>query len=97
MSDTIAVLGAGAWGTAVAKVIADKGNDVTIWCHSKTVLDDINERHVNSRHLPDVALPAGIRACGDMLETVNGRNYVILARPVSVLPCPADTAMVSPE
>jgi glycerol-3-phosphate dehydrogenase (NAD(P)+) len=81
MSDTIAVVGAGAWGTAVAKIIADKGKDVMIWSHSKTVLDDINERRVNSRYLPDVALPDSLRACGDLLETVNGRNYVILATP----------------
>jgi glycerol-3-phosphate dehydrogenase (NAD(P)+) len=81
MSDTIAVLGAGAWGTAVAKVIADKGNNVTLWSHSSAVLEDINERSVNSRYLPDVALPARIRACGDILEAVNGREYVILATP----------------
>jgi glycerol-3-phosphate dehydrogenase (NAD(P)+) len=81
MSDTIAVLGAGAWGTAVAKVIADKGNNVTLWSHSKAVLEDINEGHVNSRYLPDVALPANLRATGDIFETVNGRDYIILATP----------------
>jgi glycerol-3-phosphate dehydrogenase (NAD(P)+) len=81
MSDTIAVLGAGAWGTAVAKVIADKKNDVTLWSHSKAVLEDINERRVNSRYLPDVALPPNLRASGDILEAVKGKQYVIVATP----------------
>jgi glycerol-3-phosphate dehydrogenase (NAD(P)+) len=81
MSDTIAVLGAGAWGTAVAKVIADKKKDVTVWSHSTSVLEDINEGRVNSRYLPGVALPANLRACGDILETVDGKAYAILAAP----------------
>jgi glycerol-3-phosphate dehydrogenase (NAD(P)+) len=81
MSDAIAVLSAGAWGTAVAKVVSDKGNDVTIWDHNKAVVEEINEKHVNSRYLPDVALPTRLRACGDILEAVNGREYVILATP----------------
>jgi glycerol-3-phosphate dehydrogenase (NAD(P)+) len=81
MSDTIAVLSAGAWGTAVAKVLADKGNDVTIWDHNKTVLAEINEQHINSRYLPEVALPANIHGCGDILEAVDHREYIILATP----------------
>ncbi|MDR1249764.1 MAG: NAD(P)-dependent glycerol-3-phosphate dehydrogenase [Treponema sp.] len=81
MSASIAVLGAGAWGTAVAKVIAEKGNEVAVWSHSRAVLEDINERHVNSRYLPDVTLPNNLQACDDILEVVNGREYVIMATP----------------
>jgi glycerol-3-phosphate dehydrogenase (NAD(P)+) len=81
MSDTIAVLSAGAWGTAVAKVIADKGNDVTIWDHDRAVIEEINGKHTNSRYLPDVALPAAIHGCGDILEAADGREYIILATP----------------
>ncbi|MDR1596248.1 MAG: NAD(P)-dependent glycerol-3-phosphate dehydrogenase [Treponema sp.] len=81
MSAKIAVLGAGAWGTAVAKVITEKGNDVVLWSHSKSTLEDINLGHVNSRYLPEVTLPDNLRACDDIIETVNGREYLILAAP----------------
>jgi glycerol-3-phosphate dehydrogenase (NAD(P)+) len=81
MTAKIAVLGAGAWGTAVAKVIAEKGNDVVLWSHSKSTLEDINLGHVNSRHLPEVTLPDNLRACDDIIETVNGKEYLILAAP----------------
>ncbi|MDR2078705.1 MAG: glycerol-3-phosphate dehydrogenase, partial [Treponema sp.] len=63
MSVKIAVLGAGAWGTAVAKVITEKGNGVILWSHSKSTLEDINLGHVNSRYLPEVTLPDNLRAC----------------------------------
>jgi glycerol-3-phosphate dehydrogenase (NAD(P)+) len=81
MSATIAVLGAGAWGTAVGRVIAGKGQDVMVWSHSKAVREDINARHVNSRYLPDVPLPNNFQACDDILEAVNDREIVILATP----------------
>ncbi|GHV25126.1 glycerol-3-phosphate dehydrogenase [NAD(P)+] [Spirochaetia bacterium] len=81
MSVNIAVLGAGAWGTAVAKVLAEKGHDVVIWSHSNAALEDINLRHTNVRYLPDVALPNNLRACGDIIEAVNGKEYLILATP----------------
>ena len=81
MGVNISILGAGAWGTAVAKVLAEKGNDVVIWSHSKTTLEDINLRHTNPQYLPDVVLPNNLQACDDIIETVNGREYLILATP----------------
>jgi glycerol-3-phosphate dehydrogenase (NAD(P)+) len=81
MGVPIAVLGAGAWGTAVAKVLAEKGHDVVIWSHSSAAQEDINLRHTNSRYLPNVALPHNLRACGDIIEAINGKEYLILATP----------------
>jgi glycerol-3-phosphate dehydrogenase (NAD(P)+) len=77
----IGILGAGAWGTAVAKVIAEKGNGVVIWSHSPSVLEDINQRHANSRYLPGVSLPNNVQACDDINEVANGKAYLILATP----------------
>uniref|UniRef100_A0A7C3E817 Glycerol-3-phosphate dehydrogenase [NAD(P)+] n=1 Tax=Gracilinema caldarium TaxID=215591 RepID=A0A7C3E817_9SPIR len=81
MSAKVGVLGAGAWGTAVAKVIAEKGIDVDMWSHEKETAEDINLRHLNSRYLPDVVLPENLRAYTDPAETADGKEFLILASP----------------
>ena len=62
MTAQTAVIGAGAWGTAVAKVIADKGKEVVIWSLEEDNRDDINLNHRNSRYLPGVQLPETLKA-----------------------------------
>ena len=52
-----AVMGAGAWGTALAKVLADAGNDVTLWARRQELADEINDTHRNPGYLGDVELP----------------------------------------
>jgi glycerol-3-phosphate dehydrogenase (NAD(P)+) len=81
MKPRIAVLGAGAWGTTVAKVIADKGNDVVVWAHEPETVDEINREHINSRFLPGVKLPESLSASTDIAGTVDGTEYLILASP----------------
>jgi glycerol-3-phosphate dehydrogenase (NAD(P)+) len=78
---TVAVLGAGAWGTTVAKVIADKGNDVVIWCYEKETAAEINTKHTNERFLPGVTLNEKLRALNDMGEAADGKEFIILALP----------------
>ncbi|MDR0455534.1 MAG: NAD(P)-dependent glycerol-3-phosphate dehydrogenase [Treponema sp.] len=81
MAAQTAVIGAGAWGTAVAKVIADKGKEVVIWSLEEDNRDDINLRHENSRYLPGVKLPENLTATSDIIEAASGREYIILAVP----------------
>lgn len=81
MSAKIGILGAGAWGTAVAKVIADKGHAVDIWSHEESTAEDINLRHQNTAFLPEVLLPEQLRAVTDPVEAVDGKEYLILAAP----------------
>jgi glycerol-3-phosphate dehydrogenase (NAD(P)+) len=81
MAAQTAVIGAGAWGTAVAKVIADKGKDVVIWSLEEDNRDDINQNHRNSRYLPGVQLPDNLTATSDIAEAASGREYLILAAP----------------
>jgi glycerol-3-phosphate dehydrogenase (NAD(P)+) len=76
-----AVLGAGAWGTALAKVIADKGQEVMLWSRGDVSAEDINARHENSRYLPGVKLPPALRATTDIEEAVRDREFLILATP----------------
>jgi glycerol-3-phosphate dehydrogenase (NAD(P)+) len=80
-SAPVAVLGAGAWGTALAKVIADKGREVILWSREDATADDINVRHENARFLPGVKLPPTLWATTNIEEAAGGREFLILAAP----------------
>jgi glycerol-3-phosphate dehydrogenase (NAD(P)+) len=77
----VAVLGAGAWGTALAKVLADKGNPTLVWSHRPELADKINAEHVNARYLPSARLPDGLRATHDMQEALRGAELVVVVVP----------------
>ena len=55
----VTVLGAGAWGTALAKLLREAGHEVTLWAHDPAHLAALRETGVNERHLPGVRLPGG--------------------------------------
>jgi glycerol-3-phosphate dehydrogenase (NAD(P)+) len=78
-------MGAGAWGTAMAKVLADAGNPVTMWARRPEVADEINVEHRNSDYLGDVALPPAIRASSDPAEALAGACTALLAVPAQQL------------
>ena len=81
MNTQISVLGAGAWGTAIAKVVAEKEKDVVIWSYETEVRDDINKNRLNSRFLPDVELPKTLKATSNIEEAVEGKDFLIFAVP----------------
>ncbi|RNB81616.1 NAD(P)H-dependent glycerol-3-phosphate dehydrogenase [Brevibacillus fluminis] len=81
MSKSIAVVGAGSWGTALASVCADNGHDVTLWVRSAEIAEQINVKHTNEKYLPNEVLPEAIRACTDLAEVVSGKKYVLLVTP----------------
>ena len=81
MKAQTAIIGSGAWGTAVAKIIAEKGRDSVLWSLEKETRDDINLRRQNSRYLPGVKLPENITASCDILEAANDREFLLLAVP----------------
>ena len=80
-----AVMGAGAWGTALAKVLADAGNDVTLWSRRRELADEINNTHRNPEYLGDVCLPTSVRATSDAGEALTGACTVLLAVPSQTL------------
>ncbi|MBN1243918.1 MAG: NAD(P)-dependent glycerol-3-phosphate dehydrogenase [Spirochaetales bacterium] len=77
----VSVVGAGAWGTAIAKVLAENGHDTRVWCLESELKASINERHLNELFLPGVELPASLAATNDLLEAVEGMDLVVLAVP----------------
>jgi glycerol-3-phosphate dehydrogenase (NAD(P)+) len=81
MSSSVGVIGAGAWGTAVAKVIADKGHKVDIWSHEEQTTANINNLHENAQFLPGVKLSPNVKASTDINAVANGKEFIILAAP----------------
>jgi glycerol-3-phosphate dehydrogenase (NAD(P)+) len=78
---TVAVIGSGAWGTALACHAARCGHRVRMWALESEVAEDINVRHVNALYLPDVSLPDAIRATTDARDAVRGADVLVLVTP----------------
>lgn len=81
----VAVFGAGAWGTAFSIVLADAGNDVTIWARREEVAAGINERRENLDYQPGIELPPAISATHDVEKAAHGADVVVLATPSQTL------------
>jgi glycerol-3-phosphate dehydrogenase (NAD(P)+) len=77
----VTVMGAGAWGCAIAGVLADAGNSVTLWAREPDVADEINTSHRNTRFAPGTELSAAIRATSDPGEALTGATTVLLVLP----------------
>jgi len=82
---TVAVMGAGAWGSALAQVLADAGNAVTLWARGANVADEINTEHRNRRYVGYAQLPAEIWATLDPAKALTGVTTVLLAMPSQVM------------
>lgn len=78
-------MGAGAWGTALAKVLADAGNGVRLWTRRAELAAEINDTHRNSGYLDDTELPTAVRATSDAAEALDGACTVLLAVPAQTL------------
>jgi glycerol-3-phosphate dehydrogenase (NAD(P)+) len=80
----IAVLGAGAWGTTLARHLCDSGNDVTLWAHEPARLEEIRQFGENRRYLPGVQLPSAIKLEPDIHAAVSRAECVLVAVPSKV-------------
>lgn len=86
MPDTfVTVLGEGAWGTAVAQLLAHNGHQVTLWCHDPHVAHEITQTHINSRYLPGVLLHKNIASTTDIKAALQTSKYIFEATPVQFL------------
>jgi glycerol-3-phosphate dehydrogenase (NAD(P)+) len=81
----VTVLGAGSWGTTMAQVLADAGNDVLIWGRNANLVGEINTTHTNQKYLPEIALPTQLRATRNIDEAMSHSNTYVLAIPAQSL------------
>ncbi|MCK0127788.1 NAD(P)H-dependent glycerol-3-phosphate dehydrogenase [Erythrobacter sp. F6033] len=86
MSDlpTIGVIGAGAWGTALAQMLASDGRNVILWAFEAEVVEAINSQHNNPLYLPSATLSPNIRATGDLAELAK-LDTVLVVTPAQLL------------
>lgn len=81
----VAVMGAGSWGTTLAKVFADAGNEVRLWARRAELAETINTRHENPDYLPDLPLPESIQATTDPAQALGDASIVIFGVPSQTL------------
>ena len=87
-SGAVAIMGAGAWGTALAKVLVEAGEpeaEVTLWARRSDLAEQINATRYNSDYLPATLLPPGIRATADAEEALSGASTVLLGVPAQTM------------
>ena len=80
-----AVIGAGAWGTALADLLARNGHEVALWAFEPDVVEAVNARHANPRFLPGAVLSPRICAHDRLESALDGAALVLLAAPSHVL------------
>jgi glycerol-3-phosphate dehydrogenase (NAD(P)+) len=83
--DSIAVLGAGSWGTALALTAVYAGRDVKLWGRRQDLVDEINVDHRNTQYLGDIDLPETLNATTDLVEAVEGVGCVLMVTPSTTI------------
>ncbi|MCI7169266.1 NAD(P)-dependent glycerol-3-phosphate dehydrogenase [bacterium] len=77
----VAIIGAGSWGIALAKVLHTNGNKVTVWSIVEDEITMLKEKHEHAQKLPGVKLPEDMEFTTDLESAVSGKAYLILAVP----------------
>jgi glycerol-3-phosphate dehydrogenase (NAD(P)+) len=87
MNERVAILGAGAWGTAMAVHLAQLRPPpaVALWARDREQVQAIHNAHENARYLPGVALPQSICVSAELKSTVAGASLVLVATPIAAL------------
>ncbi len=81
MGRVIGVIGAGGWGTALAKVLCEKGNEVTLWCHGEKSYQEIQAKRENCSYLLGILLPRSLKLTRSLKEAVAGKELLFCAVP----------------
>jgi glycerol-3-phosphate dehydrogenase (NAD(P)+) len=76
----VAVVGAGSWGTAVARLLGTR-TDTVLWARSPELVSTMADRRENPRYLPGLAFPDGLRPTDDLADVADGAEVVLMAVP----------------
>ncbi len=81
----VTVLGSGAWGTTMAQVLCDAGQEVLLWGRNERVVAEINSAHTNEKFLAGIKLPDSLRATTDVAHAIEFGSALVLAVPAQSL------------
>lgn len=81
----VSIIGEGAWGTAVATVLAQNKHDVLIWCYHEVAANEINNQRQNNMYMPGVRLSEKIKASTNLQEVIEYSDFIFEAIPVQYL------------
>jgi len=84
MSNTeekVSVIGAGAWGTTLAWMLASQGYSVRLWCYEEDLAAEMRETRRNRRYRPEIELPPNLEVFTDLGETLVGAEVILFAVP----------------
>jgi glycerol-3-phosphate dehydrogenase (NAD(P)+) len=81
----VSVFGAGAWGSTMAQVLSDAGNEVLLWGRNADVITEINSAHTNVKYLASHTLPENIKATTDLKDAFDFSDTHVLAIPAQQL------------
>lgn len=81
----VSVIGAGSWGTALAKRLCENGHAVRLWCRHLELARQINSANTNPAYLPNVTLPASLQAFSEVEEAIDSAEFVLIATPSHAL------------
>jgi glycerol-3-phosphate dehydrogenase (NAD(P)+) len=77
----VAVLGAGAWGTALAQLLAEKGDDVVLWSRRRDLCETVNTAGENARYLPGIRLSKRINCTSDIQAALREAGMIVFVVP----------------
>ena len=78
---SVALIGGGSWGTALATHLGRRGADVRLWVRESEIVESITRRRRNAWYLTDVELPSAVQATGELADALAGADLVIIAVP----------------
>ena len=85
MTTKISVVGAGSWGTALAKLLSHKGFAVTLWVYEADLAERMQATQCNDLYLPGITLPKNLAVTADLAAAVRDREVVVLVPPSQVM------------
>ncbi|MCO6541498.1 MAG: NAD(P)H-dependent glycerol-3-phosphate dehydrogenase [Lactobacillus sp.] len=85
MTNKIAVLGAGSWGSVLASVLVQNGHKVCLWTRHQEQADEMNKHHTNQHYLNNYQYPSQLQATTDLMETLRQADVVLFTVPTSAI------------
>ena len=74
----ITIIGAGSWGCALSRILADNGYEVLLYDIDQKTVDEINTYHTNSNKLFNAMLPLTVAATTDIKKAIDFSSYIVL-------------------